>query len=320
MKKRILSLVLALAMCFTVLSTLAVADDDMELFGLKDTIELYTERAWDWQDAQFGAMTEEQTAVIENAYQAYLDNTDALNALAYDTATALVAKGGETFLTTETMLNLYKWKLMRDIMEGNVDVSLEGDEFAAWVADFTEFELDNDEAISASKPNAALNNLGNYSGELSTYFNELVTIWTNGAVLTGDAADKFETYANAYLLQEGIDLDAPYDEAAYLAYLEEDTVEIIAEGMIDGFQLGMEIACGKKVRGDVIFDEIDDKTMKGAFLLFGEDLVRYYMGLVTPLKNELINLDKREILAQVAGASGTKVLNGSNLTTSVIIL
>ncbi|MGM9550988.1 MAG: S-layer homology domain-containing protein [Clostridia bacterium] len=312
MKRRILSLILAIAMCVTILPGFAVAEEDVELMAsLQDSIGLYTERAWDWQEAQFNAMTEEQLAVIANAYANYNAKADEIKDIVYQTAETIVNAGGDEFLATDSMKDLYKWKIMRDIMEGNVDVSVDDPTYELWLENFTEFEKDNDEAISASRPNEALNGLGGYSAQLSQYYIELAMMYNDGAAVTGADADKFNVYAEAALAETGLPAYT-VDEAKFKDYLKNDVIELIAESILDVQQIGIEIACNERVRGDAIFDEIDDKTLKSSFLLLGEDLIRYYINIIPELRSALVTLDKRELITKIAQAKGTQILDGSN--------
>ncbi len=302
MKRRILSLVLALAMCFTVLSTVAIAEDS-ELMGVGDTVRLYTDRVWDWQEAQFDAMTDEQKDVIENAYANF--DWETIKGIAYATAEEILGEN-DTFFETETMKDLYKWKLMRDMMEGRIEVTGD-DSFDAWLDDFTAFEQANDEAIKPSYPSQALDGLGAYSAELTAYFGELAELVENGLVLDGADSAKANAYINAFLA--GDDITAVRD------LLEEDVYELIAEGSANGFELVIKVACGEKVRGDVIFEDILDRDMKAAFLLLGEDLVEFIMDEDTGFaswRESLVDLDKRDILSQVAGSDGLEVMGADN--------
>ncbi len=309
MKRRVLSLVLALMMCFTALSTAVVAEDS-ELMGspMGDTIRLYIDRVWDWQENQFDAMTAEQTAVVDEAYANY--DADAFTAIVADTAKDVLAEN-TAFFERETIKDLYMWKTMRDMMEGRIEVALDDAGFAQWMADFTAFEQANDEAISPSKPNAALSGLGSYAEDLTNFWGDLAGMYANGAQVTGADAEKFTTYANMFLEESG-EPGFVGDEAAYMAALNADVVELLTEGTVNGFELVLKVACGEKVRGDAIFEEIPDRDFKASFLLFGEDYVRFTIDSIPTLRRELVKMDKRGILSQIVSANAAEVLDGNN--------
>ncbi len=306
MKRRILSLVLALMMCFTVLSTVTFAED-VELMAspMGEVIRLYTERAWDWQEGQFNAMTDEQKAVIENAYANF--DEEAVRAIAAATAEE-VLDTNTTFFTNDTMKDLYRWKTMRDMVEGRIDATSADAAFVDWFNRFKEYEAENDDKVSAAQPNAALGGLGDYSDDLTEFFGELSEMYSvDGLRLTGEDADKVHAYIEAHLAD---------DITSVMDALKADVYEIIAEGSANGFELALQVACQKKVRGDEIFGAIEDRDMKGAFLLFGEDFVKFVMDEVPSLREDLVGMDKTELLKQLAGVGGTAigVLNGSNET------
>ena len=305
MKKRILSLVLAIVMCFSVVSVFAA--DEAELFGRMDNmVELYRDRIWDWQANQFGSMTEEQTAVIDSVWASYEANKDAIKAQAVALADGFVT---EKVLTNETMKDLYKWKLMRDIMEENLDVTSEDASYTAWLDSFTAFEEANDEAISVSAPMAALNGLGDYADDLTVFFGELALIEESG-VLAGENADKVALYVDAYLAEEA---GEAYPDG-FAEALKEDVVELAADGMFNAFDLGMQLATNQLNEGNStgLFDMIADRDVKAAFLILGEDFVRYAIDLVPTLRSEFMALNKEELIAAVAGANGTGVMSGDN--------
>ena len=67
MKKRILSLVLVLAMCLS-MATFGYAAEQSQIGRL---LELYKERIWDWQAYQLEAMTDERMAVMNESWDNY---------------------------------------------------------------------------------------------------------------------------------------------------------------------------------------------------------------------------------------------------------
>ncbi len=303
MKKRIMSLVLALTMCLSMFTFGIVA----ESATLGELMEIYKERVWDWQENQFGAMTAEQAEVIENAWTNYEANQDAIREKAEELVDE-VLENNTKFYSTDTMTDLYKWKLMRDLMEGNIDATSDDAEYQDWLARFTAFEEANDEAISASAPMAALNGLGDYSDKLTVYFGELAEMAVvDGFAFEGADADKANAYLAAYAFDGNDDMDSIHD------YLVSDVKELIVDGIVNNFDIGMQLATGQVNRDNTtgVFDMISDRDMKAAFLLVGEDMVRYALDLVPGLRGDILALNKKDIVAAVIGEA-TPILGGDN--------
>ncbi len=307
MKKRILSLVLAIAMCFSMVSVFA-ANNEAELMGeLGDMVDNYRDRIWTWQANQFDAMTEEQVAVIDNAWASYEANKDAVKAIAANLAEDLAT---DELLANETMMDLYKWKLMRDIMEGRIDVTSSDELYQNWLARFTAYEVANDEAVSPSAPVAALDGLDDYSDDLSVFFDEFAAL-VDGELaieLEGEDADKAELYVAAYNA-EGSEYPAGFAEA-----LKADVVELAAEGMFNAFDLGMQVATNQvnKDNSTGLFEEIPDRDMKGAFLILGKEFSEYLVDAVPAMKKDLISMNKEDLIATVAGANGTGIVSADS--------
>ncbi|MBQ8002231.1 MAG: S-layer homology domain-containing protein [Clostridia bacterium] len=313
MRKRILSLVLAIAMCFSMVSVVVNAntDDDMILMEteFRNLINNYRDRVWNWQANQFDGMTDEQTETIDAIWAGY--NEDAVKPIATELATAIVGAGD--MLSHDTMKDLYKWKLMRDIMEGRLDVTSDDANYQDWLARFTAFETENDEAISASQPGLALNGLGDYSADLTVYFGELAEmVVVDGVVLEGEDAAEANAYLAAYDYVTATD-----DMSGIQTYLEEDVIEMMAEGMVNAFTLGMQVATNQinEENTDGLFGKISDRDMKSAFLLAGEDFVRYMINTVVPeMKDDLLQMNKTDLIAEVVG-DATAIPGGNNEAT-----
>ncbi len=309
MKKRIMSLVLALTMCLSMFTFGIVA----ESAPIGELLEIYKERVWDWQGYQFDAMTEEQKAVMDAAWTSYGDNADAIETVAEEFVDELLDETKNTnlskFYGTETMKDLYKWKLMRDLMEGEIDATSDDAEYQDWLARFTAFEEANDEAISASAPMAALNGLGDYADDLTVYFGELAEMAVvDGFAFEGADADKANAYLAAYDVDGNDDMDSIRD------YLVADVKELMVDGIVNNFEIGMQVATGQITRDNTtgILDMISDRDMKAAFLLVGEDLVRFVMDELVPgVRGEAMALNKKDILTAVIG-DATPILGADN--------
>ncbi len=311
MKKRILSLVLALAMCLSVF-TFGIAIEAAPAFG--ELMEIYKERVWEWQDNQFEAMTDEQTGVMNAAWASYENNKDAIRAEAEEFIDVLIDEENKTFFDRDTMGDLYRWKTMRDIMEGKLEITNEDDAYVAWLNDFTAFEEDNDEKITAAAPIAALNGLDDYSADLTEKFEDLFDVVSNGVVLEGEGAEKVNIYIKASLDENGHYTMTEEEINAFNANLAADVKELMVDGLVNGFDIGMQVATGEIRRGEVpsVLDMIDDRDLKAAFLIVGEDLVRYAMDELVPgVRGQFLSLNKKEIMAAVIG-DATAILGGNN--------
>ena len=311
MKKRIMSLVLALTMCLSMFTFGIVA----ESATLGELMEIYKERVWDWQDYQFNAMTDEQKSVIDDAWTNYEANSDAIREEAVKLVDDILDESRNAGLTkfygAETMKDLYKWKLMRDIMEGRIDATSDDADYQDWLARFTVFEEDNDEKISASAPMAALNGLDAYSDDLTVYFGELAEMAVNGFAFEGADADKANAYLAAYQLVGNEYVD---DMDSIHEYLVADVKELVVDGIVNNFEIGMQLATGQITRENTtgVFDMISDRDMKAAFLLVGEDVVDYALDLIPGLRGDILALNKKDIVEAVIG-DATPILGGNNV-------
>ena len=311
MKKRIMSLVLALTMCLSMFTFGIVA----ESATLGELMEIYKERVWDWQDYQFNAMTDEQKSVIDDAWTNYEANSDAIREEAVKLVDDILDESRNAGLTkfygAETMKDLYKWKLMRDIMEGRIDATSDDADYQDWLARFTVFEEDNDEKISASAPMAALNGLDAYSDDLTVYFGELAEMAVNGFAFEGADADKANAYLAAYQLVGNEYVD---DMDSIHEYLVADVKELVVDGIVNNFEIGMQLATGQITRENTtgVFDMISDRNMKAAFLLVGEDVVDYALDLIPGLRGDILALNKKDIVEAVIG-DATPILGGNNV-------
>ncbi len=313
MKKRILSLVLVLAMCLSMV-TFGYAAEQSDIGKL---LELYKDRIWEWQANQLDAMTEERMAVMNESWDNYDAKRDEIRALAAAFVDELLDESQNTdlakFYGTETMKDLYKWKLMRDIMEGRLEITNTDADYTDWLDRFTAFEEANDEAISASAPIGALNGLGDYSEDLTEFFGELVGLVDGGLVFEGAGAAKATAYVNAYDIN-GDGEDEDDDMASIHDYLVDDVKELMVDGIVNTFDIGMRLATFKLTKENTtgLLDEIKDRDMKAAFLLVGEDITRYIIDELVPgARGQLLKLDKKEILAAVIG-DATPILGGNN--------
>ena len=313
MKKRILSLVLVLAMCLSMV-TFGYAAEQSDIGKL---LELYKDRIWEWQANQLDAMTEERMAVMNESWDNYDAKRDEIRALAAAFVDELLDESQNAdlakFYGTETMKDLYKWKLMRDIMEGRLEITNTDADYTDWLDRFTAFEEANDEAISASAPIGALNGLGDYSEDLTEFFGELVGLVDGGLVFEGAGAAKATAYVNAYDIN-GDGEDEDDDMASIHDYLVDDVKELMVDGIVNTFDIGMRLATFKLTKENTtgLLDEIKDRDMKAAFLLVGEDITRYIIDELVPgARGQLLKLDKKEILAAVIG-DATPILGGNN--------
>ena len=314
MKKRILSLVLALSMCLS-LFTFGAA---VEAATIGELLELYKDRVWDWQTNQFDAMTDEQKAVMDEAWTNYEANEAEIRGLAEEFADLVITDAylENGLADTEddkdgTLKNLFKWKLMRDIMEGKIDVTSEYADYADWLNRFTDFETANDEAIKASAPVAALNGLGEYSDTLTEYFGELAEFYENGLVFEGADADKAKLYVEMFLADYAVDETKLAD---FMTELKADIKELMVDGIVNNFEIGLQVATGQITKENTtgLLDMIADRDMKGAFLLVGEDLAKYLVNdFVTGVRSQLLALNKKDIMAAVIG-DATSILSGNN--------
>jgi hypothetical protein len=314
MNKRFLSAALAIVLCFAVCVT---SFADVTLSGIKDmTAGDAKEKAVSFIEAQFGAMTDEQLEVLSNALAKYEEDATqaAIKESIDENVRELIgADVNDVYYTNETLKDAYKWKLMRDIMEEKIDVSIPGDEYVAWLAEFTAFETANDDSISVKNPRAAFNSLGSYSKDLTTRFNSLAAIAKNADfVVEGEDAEKAVIYSKKSISEyTGEPLNAE-DQAEFDKYLEEDVIEMADEVAFNIVDIAVRVLLNDLQPGDSIIEKFEVKSLKESYLLAGDDLANKVMDSQDAFSGAFDELDMNEVTNKLVGAGVANVLSGDN--------
>lgn len=315
MNKRFLSALLAIVLCFAVCFTSFADMTPMANINVDDfsggTIKQDAAR---FINSQLDAMTSEQREVLDKAYAKYsTDETKAQVKAIISEQVDEVFKDNTVFFENESLKDLYKWKLMRDIVFGNADVAVSGDAYQAWFDEFKPYEERNDEAVSIRTPYASLDILKPYSSDLHTYFEELrAIVKTEGVTVTGADADKLFTYVDA-AESDVLGTELSEDEkTVFDAYLLSDVKELVNDALFDLTDISIGVITGKLVIGDRILDMIESKHFKAAFLMLGEDYVRELLGITGDVQAIVKELDIADLTEKALGARAIYILGGEN--------
>ena len=336
MNKRILSVVLALTLCVALCAT---SFGNAMMLKKSELVDTARDKGQAFYAGQKEAILAADEAfpelglwdTLQDAYGVYKseDGQSKIKALAEQTADTLLSGGMAEFkledgkvvpVINESVKDFYTWKLLRDIVddgEESADIQPSASasdavkaEYAQWLAASQEYEAANQ--VSASAPNAALNSVGNYSKEANKEFQALADLYEANP----DAfvvSDRFVLYVTAARAAEGavaFDKDIKdFNDAIYA-----DAKDIIVNAIMESTKaLAQTLTFNAPQPTIAMADYISDKSLKGAFLFAGEDLVRQMMNNFSVFTGAASSVDKDPFIEALAPKAGA-IQNANNKT------